>query len=352
MNVGSLASATYATARPFDSIASVRDALAMEGFVVVEDDDGRYQGLLTARDLAHRPHVLVTDCLTPKSELDWQDTPEVALRRFEDGTTPALPVLADGRLVGVLCYADLARHYRNRTRDLATRVLRAEELEVLRLFAASIGHDLNNIVFAALGYLEFALSDEEPVARATEDMRGVLVALQRAQGLARQLMNPEMPAPQGESADGVECIRSTAQVLLTRRANIDFQLEADPELPRVALDGAQLSRVMLNLLVNAIHTMPEGGVLTCAVRDQPAAPPERPQRQVRVSITDTGPGLPSEVRAHIFEPYYTTKPGGSGLGLAIVHDIVRSAGGTVDVSSEPGRGCTFTVTLPAAQGVS
>jgi signal transduction histidine kinase len=98
---------------------------------------------------------------------------------------------------------------------------------------------------------------------------------------------------------------------------------------------------MLNLATNAIHAMPQGGTLALRVR--------RSDDGLRVSVSDTGVGIAPEARAKLFEPFFTTRPEGTGLGLSVSYGIVAAHGGRIDVESEPGRGSTFTVTLPARQ---
>jgi len=116
--------------------------------------------------------------------------------------------------------------------------------------------------------------------------------------------------------------------------------ELHPELPTITADPAQLQQVLVNLVVNAEQAMPEGGTLTLAT-----APGED---TVRLRVEDTGVGMDDEVCEKAFLPFFTTKDvnEGTGLGLAVVHGIVTAHGGTIRVSSEPGRGSTFEVELP------
>jgi signal transduction histidine kinase len=114
-------------------------------------------------------------------------------------------------------------------------------------------------------------------------------------------------------------------------------------LPLVVADTGLLRQAFLNLCVNAVHAMRDqgGGTLTARARAE--------GEQVVVEIADTGPGLEPEVARRIFEPFFTTKAEGTGLGLAIVRQAVEAHGGTVLVESQPGRGATFRIRLPAAK---
>lgn len=121
---------------------------------------------------------------------------------------------------------------------------------------------------------------------------------------------------------------------------------------RSVADPAQIHQVLLNLCANGIHAMHErGGRLTIRLEDEGAGAngSPGPERRLKLSIEDTGHGIPDEVRERMFEPFFTTKPSGrgSGLGLSVVHGIIRSHGGEIQVSSTVGVGSTFTVLLPA-----
>jgi signal transduction histidine kinase len=138
---------------------------------------------------------------------------------------------------------------------------------------------------------------------------------------------------------------------------IQLQVEIIGEPPVIRADPDQLSRVLVNLTTNATQAMPAGGVLEIGARPVDAdvelthhVPGLRPGPAVMLWVRDEGAGMDAETQARIFEPFFTTKPvgHGTGLGLAVVHGIVRVHGGGVVVESEPGRGTTFRVYLPAS----
>jgi CheY-like chemotaxis protein len=126
-------------------------------------------------------------------------------------------------------------------------------------------------------------------------------------------------------------------------------------VPHVLMDGAQLEQVLMNLIINASDAMRGGGTLKIRTRRRDASDPRAggpgapAVEHVEVTVSDTGVGMPSEVRERIFEPFFTTKPDeGTGMGLATVYGIVEQAGGWIEVESEPGVGTTFSVVLPVA----
>jgi signal transduction histidine kinase len=129
-----------------------------------------------------------------------------------------------------------------------------------------------------------------------------------------------------------------------RAGNIEIKSYVPTDLPPVALERDLFKQALLNLLLNAEQAMPGGGVITLQAAREPAA--------VRLDVIDTGKGMPPEIAAKVFKPFFTTRPGGSGLGLATTKKIVEAHDGTIEVQSEVGRGTKFTIRLPLPQGTS
>jgi signal transduction histidine kinase len=134
------------------------------------------------------------------------------------------------------------------------------------------------------------------------------------------------------------------------------------EEARVRMNRQQLTHAFMNLLLNAIQAMPDGGTLTIRAA---VLPPERaatiagqgtgptpPRPAARITVSDSGPGIPPEHLDRIFEPYFTTKEGGTGLGLALAHKIIQEHGGSIEAESRPGSGATFVVVLPVVEPAS
>src|SRR5262249_15184859 len=128
------------------------------------------------------------------------------------------------------------------------------------------------------------------------------------------------------------------------RPAIGVTMDLDSSLASIQADAEQLGRAVTNLLLNAIDAMPKGGDLVVRTR--------RLDRGVRIEVSDTGEGLTAEERERLFTPSYTTKQHGTGLGLAIVQSVVADHHGKIWVDSEPGRGTTFHIELPADAGVT
>jgi signal transduction histidine kinase len=121
--------------------------------------------------------------------------------------------------------------------------------------------------------------------------------------------------------------------------NIALHQELSPGLPQIALDRTQIEQVILNLILNAAQAMASGGKLTLTTRGDASG--------VWLSVTDTGVGITPEARQRLFDPFLTTKPAGTGLGLALAHKIIEAHKGRIEVESEPGKGTTFRILLPA-----
>ena len=116
------------------------------------------------------------------------------------------------------------------------------------------------------------------------------------------------------------------------------------EHPPVEGDRKQLAQVILNLLLNAVEAMPQGGTLT--ISSTVAVNPESRQEFLQLIVKDTGPGVPEKDRPHLFDPFFTTKAGGTGLGLSVAYSIIQKHNGRIEVESEFGKGASFILSLP------
>jgi len=251
--------------------------------------------------------------------------------------------------------------------EATRRLEQVGRLESLGQLAGGIAHDFNNLLAIVTGHAivaarELGASADDAGrprrARVRAEIDGVISAAERAGRLASQLLRfARRDAVEPRPLDLNTVVRE-AEDLLARVLAVDVAVttELADGLPAVLADPVQMGQVLLNLAVNARDAMPAGGTLTVATArvDLGGAqanlyPGLRPGRYVQLRVTDTGTGMSSETRERAFEPFYTTRPPGegTGLGLATVHGIVAQAGGHVSLDSEPGRGTTFTILLPA-----
>jgi PAS domain S-box-containing protein len=231
----------------------------------------------------------------------------------------------------------------------------AAKLDAVGRLAGGIAHDFNNLLTVVTGFAEVLAAGLPPGSAEADAAGRITAAADRAAALTRQLLafgrrHPAHPVPLDVAA-----VLRNLEPDLRRLAGPGVRLALRPAagLPVVRADQGQFERVVANLAANAAEAMPAGGDLTVAAEaadggvggdDVP------PGRYVVVSVSDTGPGIPDEVRPHLFEPFFTTKDVGQGpgLGLATVHGIVAQAGGHVRYETAAGRGTTFRVYWPAA----
>ncbi len=225
----------------------------------------------------------------------------------------------------------------------------AQRLELIGQLAGGIAHDFNNLATVIVGHAELARAEAQGQPGVLASIDEIRCAGDRATELVRQLLGVGRRSP-GEARimplhDGLSEVEPMLRRLL--RADITLRIEKAAAHDRLHIDPSQLSRVLINLAVNARDAMPSGGALVIATANPPA-PADRPI--VRLSFEDTGIGMPPEVLARAFEPLFTTKPGkGTGLGLSSVRNIVEQSGGEIRVRSEAGRGTRFEIDWPAAE---
>jgi two-component system, cell cycle sensor histidine kinase and response regulator CckA len=222
-----------------------------------------------------------------------------------------------------------------------------QRMETLGALAAGLTHDFNNVLNAIMSNVALAKEDGGYSEQVGVRLDHISDAVNKAAGLIRRLMQFSRRQDLHLHSLGVndvvrEVYRLTKPLV---RENIHLTLDLEEDLPPVYGDSSQLEQVLVNLIVNALDAMPDGGDLTIATHSIR----HKKQAVVEISITDTGIGIPIEIQSAIFEPFFTTKPEGkgTGLGLSSAFGIVRQHGGNIEVDSSPGSGTTFTVSLPA-----
>ncbi|MCC6622056.1 MAG: PAS domain S-box protein [Deltaproteobacteria bacterium] len=230
-----------------------------------------------------------------------------------------------------------------------SQLRQSQKEEVLGRLAGGIAHDFNNLLTAVVGFAELGLSDE---ADASECFEHILEAARRGAQLTGNLLafaRKKVVAPRAvRLRDVVERLVPLMRPLIGEHIELVSHHEITPE--RVFIDVGGLEQVLMNLVVNARDAMPDGGRLTIETRVAARAGADEP-RQLLLRVQDTGVGVPPEHQPRVFEPFFTTKPTGqgTGLGLAMCAGIVRQAGGTIALESQPGRGTGVTVLLPIAE---
>jgi signal transduction histidine kinase/ActR/RegA family two-component response regulator len=232
----------------------------------------------------------------------------------------------------------------------------SQKMEAVGRLAGGIAHDFNNLLTAILGYtslLHDRLAGDET---AIQDVLEIRTAGERAVSLTQQLLAFSRRQVLQPKVLDLNAIVADFDKMLRRLVGerIEVIIDCPPDVWPVRADPGEIGRAILNLSLNARDAMPDGGSLTIrtanVILTEADAPPElRPGRHAILAVQDTGVGIDAEARTHIFEPFFTTKETGkgTGLGLATVLGIVEQSGGAIRCESEPGRGTTFTIFLPA-----
>jgi PAS domain S-box-containing protein len=230
------------------------------------------------------------------------------------------------------------------------RAQHLQKMEAMSRLAAGIAHDFRNVlstIRVTAQLMQEASRSSPPNPEVTEDLRDIVEAVDRGSRLSEQLMELSRNREATVQRLSLSAAVSDLAPMLRRILGKDVLLvqEADEGLPEVVMDRGHLEQILMNLVVNARDAMPHGGEVT--IRVGLKRPPADSRPCVCLEVSDTGPGVPPELRARVFEPYFTTKEDkGTGLGLTNVWTIAQSYGGLVGLESEPGRGTTFSVYLP------
>jgi len=234
------------------------------------------------------------------------------------------------------------------------RLARAERLATLGEIAASLAHEIKNPLAGIAGAVQ-VMADELPEADARKEiMHEILTQVHRLDRTTQDLLAFARPGkPDVEPCD-IHQVLDRVLILLAENPEAKQMRVVrayQPDIPRMQADGKQLRQVFLNLILNAVQAMPAGGQITLrtAVRNGARAEGEEPTAHapmVEVAVTDTGPGIPSNVLTEIFTPFMTTKRRGTGLGLSVSRRIVEDHGGWITAESPAGQGATFRVFLP------
>ncbi len=258
---------------------------------------------------------------------------------------------ADGRTHPLAMIEDITERKR-----LQEEFLHAEKLAAMSQFAGGLAHELNNVMTGIMGFASLVKHELGEGHPCSEDVEEILSASHRARDLVSQILAfGRRRKPVWALLDLNEQVRQALRMLapiLGERIELKTLLE--PGLPRLSADPAQIKQVIANLCLNARDAIADEGTLAIETRtvDIPEGAEEGPKgRCVLLSVSDTGCGMDAATLPKIFDPFFTTKKQAmaTGLGLSVVHGIVKEQGGRIAVESQPGKGSTFRITLPAHQ---
>jgi PAS domain S-box-containing protein len=255
----------------------------------------------------------------------------------------------ENRAIGVvIVFRDITERQK-----LENELARTQKLESLGLLAGGIAHDFNNILTAIFGNITLARIQTGEESPGYEHLAEAENAMVRAKELTQQLLTfSKGGAPVKETADITGIITDSTKFML-RGSQSKCEFAIDPALWTVEVDVGQVSQVINNIVINADHAMPGGGIIqvsavNCTLKKGTPLP-LTPGRYVKISITDRGQGITKENLTRIFDPYFTTKAKGSGLGLSTALSIIRKHNGHIEIESEPGKGTSVHIYLPASE---
>ncbi len=244
---------------------------------------------------------------------------------------------------------------------LEGQLIQSQKMETVGKLAAGIAHEFNSIMTAIIGQSELLLHDLSPSSPLCKNATEIHQAADRAATLTRQLLAYGRKQILQPAVLDLNLILKGMDGTLHHIAgrSVDLQIVSSSGSGEIRADAGQIEQVIMNIVINAIDAMPNGGKLTletaAVVLDREyvsRVPDLKPGEYVMLAITDTGAGMTDAVRARLFEPFFTTKEvgKGTGLGLATCHGIIKQSEGHISVYSEPGRGATFKIFLPKVQG--
>jgi PAS domain S-box-containing protein len=243
---------------------------------------------------------------------------------------------------------------------LEFQLLQTQKMEAIGTLAGGIAHDFNNILSAIIGFTEMSLLDVPPDAGVTENLEKVLRAGGRARDLVKQILTFSRQSPMDPKPIQLQPIIKEALKLLRASLPTTVKMDAIIEpVGTVMADPTQIHQLVMNLCTNARDAMENvDGTLTVileevTMRAEEAArfPRLMPGKFSKLTVCDTGQGIPSHILEKIFDPFFTTKGEGrgTGMGLAVVHGIVERIGGVITVDSTPGEGSCFIIFLPVIE---
>lgn len=247
--------------------------------------------------------------------------------------------------------------FRGICRDVTDRKRAEEELhkfaklESIGVLAGGIAHDFNNILTAILGNISLARLYVKSEDKASPRLKEAERAGARARDLIQQLLTfSKGGSPIKRIVSIPDLVRDGCEFAL-RGSNVRCEFTITDDVSAAEVDEVQISQVLGNIVINADQAMPDGGTIHVSARNvdvtADSGEPLQPGRYVLISISDHGIGIPPEIVAKIFDPYFTTKSEGSGLGLATSYSIIQGHGGRLTVESQVGKGSTFRIYLPA-----
>jgi len=234
------------------------------------------------------------------------------------------------------------KHAENESKQLEKQLLHADRLATLGQLSAGIAHEINEPLAGILGLSQLLEKNQSLDEQALKDLENIVSASLHAREVVKKLMLFAHQMPSMQSILNLnESVKNAVFFLESRcRKNmVRINMDLKTDLPSIQADSSQIHQVLINLIVNALQAMPQGGIITLKTYSD--------ETSVFMECLDTGIGMTKSVLSQIFNPFFTTKKvnEGTGLGLSVVHGIIYSHGGEISVTSQPGKGTKFTISF-------
>lgn len=280
-----------------------------------------------------------------------------------DGSKILLEVSSKAIDIGGELYIQSFHRDITEKKRLQEQLFQSQKMESIGILAGGIAHDFNNILTAILGNAELLHNYSNLDATSLQKVKTIEGASRKAGQMVTKLLSfARKGSFEMQPLSLNDVINDTTELIEKMMANkkIDIKIEIDNSIPAINGDSNQLEQVIMNLILNASDAMPDGGAITIKTSFANLGDEATrihsllsPGRYVVLTISDTGKGIPDEIKSRIFDPFFTTKgPGkGTGLGLAMVYGIVKEHRGVINVESQVGRGTTFDIYIPASDRV-
>ena len=237
---------------------------------------------------------------------------------------------------------------RRQAQELEQQLIASGRLVSLGEITASMAHEFNNPLGIVMGFTQDLLSETDPSSPSYRSLKIIDEETKRCEKIIRNLLQFARPrATEVSQTDVRQLVEKTINLLANHlyKQKIEAISEIENNLPSISADPQQMEQVLVNLCLNAIDAMPEGGKLTVAAKAEP--PTDGGSSTVAITVADTGFGIEERDLPKIFQPFFTAKKKrGLGLGLPICDRIIKNHGGRIKVESQPGQGTTFKVHLP------
>ncbi|WP_083453411.1 sensor histidine kinase [Desulfatitalea tepidiphila] len=230
---------------------------------------------------------------------------------------------------------------------LESQLRHADRLAKIGQLTAGVAHELNEPLSGILGFAQLALKKIDTPEQAARYLDRIVQSCLHAREIIKKMMLFSSPMPQHMVRVDLNQLLTDGMSFIVPRfegSGIRFDADFDPALPNISADASQITQVLVNLVINAIHAMPDGGVLTVKTVCI--------EGKSCLIVQDTGVGMDTKTLEQIFLPFFSTKDvdHGTGLGLSVVHGILSAHDATIDVQSQFGRGTVFTIAFPAIEG--